>query len=133
MLLASGEGSDVKFVVGDTSFRVHRLILSARSPVFRGMLQGPGKGTVAVEEVEPVVFQAVMRYLYTEGALCPECCAVMCCVVLVVGVSVLSCDALRAESIRTWQTAVHALSHSYRSMRFTMPDRACVAVCRARG
>lgn len=68
-LLASGEGSDVKFVVGDTSFRVHRIILSARSPVFRAMLQGPGKGTIAVEDVEPVVFQAVLRYLYTEGAL----------------------------------------------------------------
>lgn len=65
-LLASAEDSDVKFLVGDTSYKAHRIIVSARSPVLKAMLTGPGKGTVRVDEMDPMVFRNFLRYLYTE-------------------------------------------------------------------
>ncbi|CAA6675057.1 unnamed protein product [Spirodela intermedia] len=39
-LLETGLGSDVVFKVGDESFRAHKLILAARSPVFRAQFFG---------------------------------------------------------------------------------------------
>ncbi|CAA6661722.1 unnamed protein product [Spirodela intermedia] len=56
-LLETGLGSDVVFKVGDESFRAHKLILAARSPVFRaqffGLIGDPNIGSVAVEDVDP--------------------------------------------------------------------------------
>ncbi|XP_061341323.1 BTB/POZ and MATH domain-containing protein 2-like isoform X2 [Gastrolobium bilobum] len=42
-LLESGKGSDVNFEVTGESFAVHKLVLAARSPVFRAQLFGPMK------------------------------------------------------------------------------------------
>ncbi|XP_027349295.1 BTB/POZ and MATH domain-containing protein 2-like isoform X2 [Abrus precatorius] len=42
-LLESGKGSDVNFEVNGESFSAHKLVLAARSPVFRAQLFGPMK------------------------------------------------------------------------------------------
>ena len=44
--------------------------MSARSPVLRALLvsAGAGSGLVRIEDVEPIVFHALLQYIYTEGA-----------------------------------------------------------------
>ena len=37
-LLYSGSGADYTIAVGDEEIKCHRIVLEARSPVFRGML-----------------------------------------------------------------------------------------------
>jgi len=71
-LLASGEDADVTFLVKDERVEAHKMILSARSPVFKAMLHSPmSKGTeggVKIEAMEPVVFQALLHFIYTDEA-----------------------------------------------------------------
>ncbi|XP_046646399.1 TD and POZ domain-containing protein 4-like [Daphnia pulicaria] len=61
--------SDVTFNVRGQKFPAHIIILAMRSPVFAAMFQHPTKemlsGNVEVEDVDPDVFQEVLRYLYT--------------------------------------------------------------------
>jgi speckle-type POZ protein len=61
--------SDVTFNVRGQKFAAHKNILAMRSPVFAAMFQHPTKelqtGEVEVEDVDPDVFQEVLRYLYT--------------------------------------------------------------------
>lgn len=60
-LLESGKGSDVSFEVDGETFAAHKLILAARSPVFRAQLFGPMKDQntwcIKVEDMEPLVFK----------------------------------------------------------------------------
>lgn len=70
-LLSSGEGADVKFRVGQETFAAHRLVLAARSPVFRAALYGPMReGTttdaVRIDDMEAQVFQALLVFVYTD-------------------------------------------------------------------
>lgn len=66
-LLESGVGSDINFEVGDETFKAHKLILAARSPVFRaqffGLIGNPNMDKVVVEDVEPLVFKVTI-YLF---------------------------------------------------------------------
>jgi speckle-type POZ protein len=61
--------SDVTFNVRGQKCEAHKNILAMRSPVFAAMFQHPTKemlsGNVEVEDVDPDVFQEVLRYLYT--------------------------------------------------------------------
>ncbi len=62
--------SDVTFNIRGHKFAAqHKIILAMRSPVFGAMFQHPTKevqtGEVEVEDVDPDVFQEVLRYLYT--------------------------------------------------------------------
>jgi speckle-type POZ protein len=61
--------SDVTFNVRGRKFTAHKNILAMRSPVFAAMFQHPTKellsGQVEVEDVDPDVFQEVLRYMYT--------------------------------------------------------------------
>jgi speckle-type POZ protein len=61
--------SDVTFYVRGRKLAAHKNILAMRSPVFAAMFQHPTKemlsGNVEVEDVDPDVFQEVLRYLYT--------------------------------------------------------------------
>ena len=66
LLLTSAEGADVKFLCGEATFLAHRVICSVRSPALRAMLAGPAKGAVVIADTPPVVFQALLRYVYTE-------------------------------------------------------------------
>ncbi|CAN1193173.1 BTB/POZ and MATH domain-containing protein 2 [Linum perenne] len=60
-LLESGKGSDVNFEVDGETFSAHKLVLAARSPVFRAQFFGPMKdqntSSLKVEDVEAPVFK----------------------------------------------------------------------------
>nr|XP_050033705.1 protein roadkill-like [Dermacentor andersoni] len=68
-LLDSQNYADVTFMVGDEAFQAHRSILAARSAAFRQMLEYPVEEQavdgVVIEDVEPDVFAAILRFAYT--------------------------------------------------------------------
>ncbi|XP_066351658.1 BTB/POZ and MATH domain-containing protein 1-like [Miscanthus floridulus] len=69
-LLESGDGSDVAFAVGGETFRAHRAVLAARSPVLRaGLLDSMAEATtptVTLRDIEPETFGAMLRFMYTD-------------------------------------------------------------------
>ncbi|KAL6880376.1 hypothetical protein ACP4OV_011941 [Aristida adscensionis] len=69
-LLKHGIGCDITFIVGDEKVRAHKWILAARSPVFKaqffGPIGNPGLDSVVVEDVEPVVFKAMVNFIYAD-------------------------------------------------------------------
>ncbi|CAO2167899.1 unnamed protein product [Urochloa humidicola] len=71
MLLEDMTSSDVTFEVGGKSFHAHRLVLAARSPVFKAQLFGPMRDTrmesLVIGEMEPEVFKALLHYIYNES------------------------------------------------------------------
>lgn len=66
-LLESGMGSDIVFEVGDETFKAHKQILAARSPVFNaqffGLIGDPNMDRVVVQDVEPPVFKVMIMQL----------------------------------------------------------------------
>ncbi|KAK9281654.1 hypothetical protein L1049_004557 [Liquidambar formosana] len=71
-MLESGKGTDVNFEVDEEIFAAHKLVLAARSPVFRAQLFGPMKDQntqcIKVEDMEPPVFK-LLDYIFTFQAL----------------------------------------------------------------
>jgi speckle-type POZ protein len=70
-LLDNMEGSDVTFSVAGETFRAHKLVLAARSAVFRTQLFGPSKvdkhvDLVVVGDMEPSVFKAMLHFIYKD-------------------------------------------------------------------
>ncbi|XP_065870866.1 BTB/POZ and MATH domain-containing protein 3 [Euphorbia lathyris] len=69
-LLESEVGCDIVFQVGDEAFRAHKLILAARSPVFRaqffGLVGDPKLDEVVVKEIDPSIFKAMLLFIYTD-------------------------------------------------------------------
>lgn len=67
-LLESGELTDVSLDVKGEVFRAHKLVLAARSPVFKAQLFGPMKDDntdcINVQEIEPPVFKALLHFIY---------------------------------------------------------------------
>ena len=61
--------SDVEFIVAESTFPAHKIILAAASRVFTAMFQKDRKenqtNQVDVVDVEPQVFQEMLRYIYT--------------------------------------------------------------------
>ncbi|CAO2149771.1 unnamed protein product [Urochloa humidicola] len=72
-LLSSGEGADVTLEVDEETFRAHRSILVARSPVFKAELLSPmEEGTsaaccVSVKNITARVFKALLHFIYTDS------------------------------------------------------------------
>lgn len=70
-LLENGKGTDVNFQVDGDSFAAHKLVLAARSPVFRAQLFGPMKdhntNSIKVEDMEPLVFKALLHFIYWDS------------------------------------------------------------------
>ncbi|OMO85429.1 BTB/POZ-like protein [Corchorus olitorius] len=70
-LLESGKGADVKFEVDGETFEAHKLVLAARSPVFRAQLFGPLKDRntqcIKVEDMEAPVFKALLHFIYWDA------------------------------------------------------------------
>ncbi|KAG4156974.1 hypothetical protein ERO13_D02G032200v2 [Gossypium hirsutum] len=70
-LLESGKGADVKFEVDGEIFDAHKLVLAARSPVFRAQLFGPLKDqntqSIRVEDMEAPVFKALLHFIYWDA------------------------------------------------------------------
>ncbi|KAK1364906.1 BTB/POZ and MATH domain-containing protein 3 [Heracleum sosnowskyi] len=69
-LFDSELGCDIVFQVGDENFRAHKLILAARSPVFRAMFFGLVGDTsmdkVVLEDIEPSILKAMLLFIYTD-------------------------------------------------------------------
>ncbi|GLT47504.1 hypothetical protein SLA2020_211970 [Shorea laevis] len=67
-LLESGKRTDVNFEVNGEIFAAHKLVLAARSPVFRAQLFGPLKNKntqcIKVEDMEAPVFKALLHFIY---------------------------------------------------------------------
>ncbi|XP_052185580.1 BTB/POZ and MATH domain-containing protein 2-like [Diospyros lotus] len=67
-LLENGKGTDVNFEVNGEIFSAHKLVLAARSPVFRAQLFGPMKDQntqcIKVEDIEAPVFKALLHFIY---------------------------------------------------------------------
>ncbi|KAL5561631.1 hypothetical protein UlMin_031378 [Ulmus minor] len=70
-LLESGKGTDVNFEVDGESFSAHKLVLAARSPVFKAQLFGPMKDQntrcIKVEDMEALVFKALLHFIYWDS------------------------------------------------------------------
>lgn len=60
-LLDAELGCDVVFQVGKESFKAHKIVLAARSPVFKaqffGLVGNPNSGKVELKDVEPSIFK----------------------------------------------------------------------------
>ncbi|CAL5008299.1 unnamed protein product [Urochloa decumbens] len=77
MLLESSDGWDVAFCVQGETFRAHRAILAARSPVFREELEHLGSKAqatvvvssppIALHEIAPATFGTLLRFIYTDA------------------------------------------------------------------
>ncbi|TVU42556.1 hypothetical protein EJB05_08971, partial [Eragrostis curvula] len=70
-LLESGEGADVPFSAQGEVFPAHKVVLAARSPVFKAQLFGPvGEGNrerITIEDMQPPVFKALIHFVYTDS------------------------------------------------------------------
>ncbi|EFJ27819.1 hypothetical protein SELMODRAFT_270271 [Selaginella moellendorffii] len=70
-LLESGEGTDVNFNVKGEAFSAHKLLLAARSPVFKAQLFGPMKDengdVIEIDDMEPPVFKAMLHFIYKDS------------------------------------------------------------------
>ncbi|KAF8745635.1 hypothetical protein HU200_013429 [Digitaria exilis] len=70
-LLESKVGADVTFAVSGESFAAHKNVLAARSPVFKaeffGGMMEKSSGHVEIKEIEPSVFEAMLRFVYTDA------------------------------------------------------------------
>lgn len=62
-LLESGKGCDVTFEVDGETFSAHKLVLAARSPVFRAQLFGPlrdrNTDRIEIEDMESPIFKVL--------------------------------------------------------------------------
>uniref|UniRef100_M8ANJ4 Speckle-type POZ protein-like protein n=1 Tax=Aegilops tauschii TaxID=37682 RepID=M8ANJ4_AEGTA len=67
-LLTSGKRTDITFEVDEEMFPAHKVVLAARSPVFRAQLFGPMKDKnmkcIKIEDMEAPVFKALLHFMY---------------------------------------------------------------------
>ncbi|EAZ05470.1 hypothetical protein OsI_27686 [Oryza sativa Indica Group] len=72
---ADGVGADVTFDVRGQPFAAHRIVLAMRSPVFMASLYGSMREhrapRIAVDDMEPEVFDALLRFVYSDTLALP--------------------------------------------------------------
>lgn len=69
MLLDNAESSDVTFDVAGEKFPAHKLVLAARSPIFRSKFFDESeeeKQEVIISDVESKVFKAMLHFIYRD-------------------------------------------------------------------
>lgn len=70
-ILDSGTATDIAFEVDGEVMPAHKIILQARSPVFKALLTGPMKEgheeTVVVQDVRAPVFRALLHFAYSDA------------------------------------------------------------------
>ncbi|KAJ1269249.1 hypothetical protein BS78_07G196400 [Paspalum vaginatum] len=73
LMLDSGDGADVSFSVGGETFLAHRLVLAARSPVFKAQLLGSmadaNMSSITMHDIAPKTFKIMLWFMYTDA--CP--------------------------------------------------------------
>ncbi|PUZ49984.1 hypothetical protein GQ55_6G022900 [Panicum hallii var. hallii] len=74
-LLDQQDRTDVAFDVRGEVFRAHKAVLATRSPVFMAELYGgmkeEGMERIAIDDIQPVVFGALIRFIYTDVLVLP--------------------------------------------------------------
>ncbi|XP_020195937.1 BTB/POZ and MATH domain-containing protein 1-like [Aegilops tauschii subsp. strangulata] len=69
-LLGHADGTDVSFVVDDETFRAHRAVLAARSPVLRvelfGSMSEAIMSSITLHDITPATFKVMLRFIYTD-------------------------------------------------------------------
>ncbi|KAJ7541158.1 hypothetical protein O6H91_10G048800 [Diphasiastrum complanatum] len=69
-LFDSGEEADVSFEVDGMIIKAHKLVLAARSPVFKAQLFGPiaehGTNVLQIKEMDAPVFKALLQFIYKD-------------------------------------------------------------------
>lgn len=69
-LLESGKGADVTFDVDGETFPAHKLVLAARSPVFRAQLFGPLRSEntkcIIIEDIQAPIFKVLPLTLFLD-------------------------------------------------------------------
>ncbi|RLM60291.1 hypothetical protein C2845_PM14G05540 [Panicum miliaceum] len=74
-LLETKEGADVTFKIEGEVLAAHAIVLATRSPVFKAELYGPmkkqdtGRRHIAIEDMQPDVFRALLHFVYTDTML----------------------------------------------------------------
>ncbi|OEL26136.1 BTB/POZ and MATH domain-containing protein 2 [Dichanthelium oligosanthes] len=68
-LLDQKDGAGVTFDVAGEIIEAHKIILAARSPVFKAQFYGHMRetmmGHVTIKDMQPVIFKALLRFIYT--------------------------------------------------------------------
>jgi len=76
VLLDSGDGSDVSFIVNGEEFPAHRAVLAARSPIFKAQLLGSmadaKMASITLHDIAPAMFKVMLRFMYTDDLLQDE-------------------------------------------------------------
>ena len=77
-LLEDPEGADVEFIVGNETFKAHKVVLVARSAYFRKMFQWmrenvpialrSGSKEIYVDDTDPGLFKEVLTFIYSGWA-----------------------------------------------------------------
>ncbi|TVU41003.1 hypothetical protein EJB05_14491, partial [Eragrostis curvula] len=69
-LVETKEGADVDLEVCGELFSAHKLVLAARSPVFKADFFGPAKeestSYIRIGDINPEAFKALLHYMYTD-------------------------------------------------------------------
>ncbi|XP_064456930.1 speckle-type POZ protein-like [Ornithodoros turicata] len=61
--------SDFTFVVQDTEFKAHRIVLAYQSQVFSAMVRHSGNNrTASITDISPDTFRELLRFIYTGSA-----------------------------------------------------------------
>ncbi|XP_078165250.1 BTB/POZ and MATH domain-containing protein 2-like [Carex rostrata] len=62
---------DVTFLVNEELFQAHKLVLAARSPVFKNMLFGPTQtdhsDRIHINNIQPSIFKMLLHFIYTDS------------------------------------------------------------------
>ncbi|KAK4792213.1 hypothetical protein SAY86_022648 [Trapa natans] len=68
-LLDNMEGSDITFDVAGEKFHAHKLVLAARSPIFRAKFfdnVGEDREEIVITDLQPKVFKAMLHFIYRD-------------------------------------------------------------------
>ncbi|WVZ92096.1 hypothetical protein U9M48_038186 [Paspalum notatum var. saurae] len=69
-LLDSKDGTDVSFTIESETFDAHRVVLAARSPVFKAELLGSmaesTMSSITIHDIAPATFRVMLRFMYTD-------------------------------------------------------------------
>jgi speckle-type POZ protein len=70
-LFKEKKGVDVTFLVGEETIEAHKVVLAARSPVFKAQFFGPmvesGTCFVTVQDMLPEAFRALLHFIYNDS------------------------------------------------------------------